>query len=207
MANEKKVPHTKNAKIMLYTIQFRSKNLFEYMNEDGGKAIGALTRIGSLLLMVSKDEKLNGPLSNWFDSIFISTEQEIEKIESQKNVFAQMLEFDMPPMHIPKEYVYEVEIHHPTAWKLINLIKKVDVVLDEMEALWFAGVVTQPELDQAKTQSLAVIRKTIQSIFEVTAPGKREGGPFSPQRFIQVMRANSGIAPLVKDEEPIKKAG
>ena len=193
MTNEKKVQRPITVKTINHTLKLNSSMLVDYLEYEGDKSIGALSRVGSLLRMLQKEQTLSATLQVWFDGVFNEAEKEIVDLVAQKKVFLEGMEIDMPTANIPDNFKYEINITHPSIWKFIRLLEKVDSQLDEMEVMWLSGAVTDDELSHVRNQALAIIRRTIHKIFEGTSPGKRDGAKFSPVKFINVIRNEKGV--------------
>jgi hypothetical protein len=194
MVENQPVSRTVSVKTMHYTLKLNSEQLFSYLKLEGGKSVGALERIGSLLRMLSKEPEMSASLNEWFTGVFDHAAKEMKTLVAQKQVFAEMLEMEVPNIEIPDSFVFDIEITHPAMWQLINLLKKIDAELDDMEGMWMLGAVTDVELHQARNQALSIVRRTIHKIFEMTSPGKRaEGGKFSPIKFLSIVRKEKGM--------------
>ena len=185
MSNE--VSQKKGVKAITYKLKLNSEQLFQFLEKEGGKSVGALERVGSLFRMLTKEEGLTESVQKWINEIFTEAEEELGALLAQKEEVANLCDMSAFEVSTP-DLEFDVVITHPSIWKLINLIKQIDNELSEMENMYLAGFVENAELDQAKMQSLAIVRRVIHKIFKGTAPGKREGGPFSPIKFVLILK-------------------
>lgn len=207
---ENSAPVKKLVKSIQHTLNLDSEQLFLYLQEEGGKSTGALERIGSLLRMLAKEEDLSGAVGKWMESIFDEANEDVDKLLTQKDSLMEKVDMSVFTISVPDSYFFNFEIAHPSVWKLINLIGRIDGELNDIENIWLAGEISDIQLFQAKTQALAILRRTIHKIFSATSPGKREGGRFSPLKFIGIMRQVKGmpeivVKPIEQQEKPVKE--
>ena len=184
----------RQVKTIKHIVRLDSEQLFNYLGEEGGKSRGALERIGSLLRMLAKDESLSLAVNQWLASVFDEANKEVDMLLAQKEKLEENVDMSMFEVHIPDTYVFNIEVAHPSVWKLIKLIQRIDIELNSVENFWLAGEIDDVELNQAKMQALAIARRVIHKIFAATSPGKRDdGGQFSPMKFINIMRQVKGM--------------
>lgn len=181
-------------------LPLKSETMFRYLSSPTGDiANNALLRIGELLLMAQRRRNMDifEDIQTWYtQTVLEGAQKNIESLEAQAEVLSEetMIEFD--DFKSP-EMIIEFNIIHPSHHAYIKLIQRLDTVVDEIESHILAGAGESSDTNSMRNQVYQIIRSISDLIFKVTKPGKRDGGPFKTDYFIEQLK--NGVFSLYPD--------
>ncbi len=125
------------------TIKINSLQAQRVMTRKFERVKHALFNIDVILPIISTQEKIDEVGKLLLEDIK-KVEQDIDKSEAQ---FKKLIEDhgieDKPTYTHPSEY--DIEITSPQVAQFASLIKKLDVLIEQMDTLWFHGVLTNKQ--------------------------------------------------------------
>lgn len=186
-------------------VELKSESVFLHMRGQSGEALNnALYRLGELFKMTSRSSNKNtyNKLKEWFnDEILSVADKEIDNLcthfESLQNELVPSYSFvdiKNPVMNL------DINIIHKSHIEVINVISKIDIVMDDIEALSLSGAFDDEIEQSSRNQALLILNNISSKIFKVTKPGKRNGGSFSPVFFLEGLQ--KGVFTLYPDAKP-----
>ena len=195
---------TVRRKTAVTKIELKSEAVYLHMRGQSGEAIHkSLYRMGELFKMThrSSDKKVYNTIKDWFQTEIIDVaEQDIDKLvnyfealQSELVPGYSFLDIKNPKMDL------EFSIIHKSHLDIINLISKIDIVMDDIEAIALSGSFDDDIENNARNQALSILNNIASKIFKITKPGKRNGGPFSPGFFLEGLQ--KGVFTLYPDPD------
>jgi hypothetical protein len=195
---------TVRRKTAIAKMELKSEAVFLHMRGQAGEAIHkSLYRMGELFKMThrSSDKKAYNTIKEWFQTEIIDfTNKDIDKLVN----YFETLQSQLVPGYIFLDIKnpnmdLEFSIIHKSHLEIINLISKIDIVMDDIEAIALSGSFDDDIENSARNQALSILNNISSKIFKVTKPGKRNGGPFSPGFFLENLQ--KGVFTLYPDAD------
>jgi hypothetical protein len=185
-------------------VELKSESIYLHMRGQSGDALNnSLYRLGELFKMTnrSSNKTTYNTLMQWFEKEIISTSnKDIEKLVSyfdslQENILPgfEFIDIKNPDMAL------EINIIHKSHLEIINIISRVDLIMDDIEALSLSGSWEDDIEQSARNQALLILNNISSRIFKATKPGKRNGGPFSPVVFLEGLQ--NGVFTLYQESD------
>lgn len=186
------------------SIQLESHTIHKFLENEGGKLVGAYKKIGTLFLLTSSEAPLYSKVETWYKELNEWLQSELSNFNVQKERYIENSELDeVPEVTTPDSYKFEFEITHPRLWDLINFAKKIDSSINDIENMWLAGMINDEARTNAVNRVINIPRKLTAKIDKVTAVGKdRKGGPFKASQFVSILR---GGLELYIDDKAIEE--
>ncbi|GGP59128.1 hypothetical protein GCM10009347_26940 [Shewanella algicola] len=185
-------------------IELKSEAVYLHMRGQSGEALNnSLYRLGELFKMTNRstNKTTYNMLKEWFQNEIISiADNEIDKLSSHFDSLQSELipgysfvDIKNPDMNL------EINIIHKSHIEVINIISKIDLIMDDIEAIALSGTFDDDIEQSSRNQALLILNNISSKIFKVTKPGKRNGGPFSPVFFLEGLQ--KGVFSLYPDAE------
>lgn len=189
-------------------LKLKSESVFLYMRGQSGENLNkSLYRIGELFKMTSRSTNKDSfnKIRTWFVSEILDYGQ--KEIDKLMNHFETLQDNTIPGISFvdikSPDMELDISIIHKSHAEIINLITKIDYIMDEIETMSLSGSWDDDGLEQtARTQALLILNTIALKIFKVTKPGKRNGGAFSAVYFLEGLQ--SGVFTLYPDESDVK---
>jgi hypothetical protein len=183
-------------------IDLKSESVYLHMRGQAGDALNnSLYRLGELFKMTNRsaNQTTYNMLKEWFQKDIISVaDNDIDKLvnyfQSLQNELApgySFIDIKNPVMSL------DISIIHKSHLEIINIISKIDFVMDDIEAFSLSGSFDDDIEKSSRQQALIILNNISSKIFKVTKPGKRNGGPFSPVFFLEGLQ--KGVFSLYPD--------
>lgn len=179
-----------------YPIALTAETTVEYLAKEGGRMMGAINRLGILQRMVGREPAIKQRLDAWVDMLRAEVQEGLEAFGAQVEALAARMPTKGAPkvtVEYPASFVWEATITHPIAWEAINAVTACDRHISEIENFWLMMLISQEEMEQARHQTLNILRRIESRIYMMTRIGKREGGQFSAQAFLNAVRRGAPI--------------
>ncbi|MBB1438452.1 hypothetical protein [Shewanella sp. SG41-4] len=184
-------------------IELKSESVFLHMRGQAGDALNnSLYRLGELFKMTNRsaNKTTYNMLKEWFQNEIINVaEIEIEKLAThfeslQSDVIPgySFVDIKNPQMNL------DINIIHKSHIEVINIISKIDFIMDDIEAIALSGTFDDEVEQSSRNQALLILNNISTKIFKVTKPGKRNGGAFSPVYFLEGLQ--KGVFSLYPDD-------
>ncbi|MEH6454693.1 MAG: hypothetical protein V7749_00095 [Cocleimonas sp.] len=183
-------------------IDLKSEAVYLHMRGQAGDALNnSLYRLGELFKMTNRSANQTTyiKLKEWYENEIISVaDNDIDKLvnyfQSLQNELApgySFIDIKNPVMNL------DISIIHKSHLEVINIISKIDFVMDDIEAFALSGSFDDDIEKSSRHQALIILNNISSKIFKVTKPGKRNGGPFSPVFFLEGLQ--KGVFSLYPD--------
>ncbi|MFV7762341.1 hypothetical protein ACNPKZ_17505 [Shewanella algae] len=185
-------------------LEFKSEAVFLFMRSRSGRTLNnAMYRIAELFKMTNNANNLEvfNQLKEWFSNEIIGKAQKeiekliahYEKLQEESISSINFVDIKNPSMKV------KFDVIHKSHMAVIDLISKIDFIMDDIEAMELSSSWNEDSVEKdSRTQALYILTQISMKVFSTTKPGKREGGAFSAEFFIEGLK--SGVFTLYPDE-------
>lgn len=179
-------------KALPYDILAQSNTVLDYLNRNGGRAVGAFQRIAALNQLTQRNNDIRSRLTEWLNCQLSLSQEEVVAFEAKANSFKADVVIEPLSVVVPETFTYRIDVTHPIFWRFIGIFEAVDRNIAEFENMWIAGLIDDDSMVQSQSDGLRIITDLVASIYQITnASRKRAGGLYDTNDYKAIMTALS----------------
>lgn len=179
-------------KALPYDILAKSNTVLDYLNRNGGRAVGAFQRIAALNQLTQRNNDIRTRLTEWLNCRLTLSQEEVAAFEAKAISFKADVVIEPISVVVPETFTYRIDVTHPIFWRFIGIFEAVDRNIAEFENMWIAGLIDDESMIQSRNDSLTIITDLVASIYQITnASRDREGGLYDTNDYKAIMTALS----------------
>ncbi|ALU46145.1 hypothetical protein [Pseudoalteromonas rubra] len=181
--------HAGKMKTLVTQISYKSDLLHQFLSKNEIRMLNAFERLGAIFRIARTNPAAYDKIRSWhYDVNLLIARTQLDTLQELRAQKQAQAHFDGHfELNRPECYEVIFEVSHPVGITIPQLIKEVDAEIDEIETLFMFGMIDDTEYAAACKQASVIISGVVDRLNKVTAPGKREGGSFSPRHFVEIL--------------------